>query len=217
VDSDSTRVTECSIACRRCRKLALVDVLDYADEIEREARRIAHQRYGALDPQVGAVLAPVQALRRKRRQLAPDHPVAVLGLVRSDVVGMDELVRPHARELMLRVAEHLAQPGVGAQDPVVLDGGLHDPDRSAIERRAVALLRLLARVLGDLALGDVLHDADHVLRVTRLVARRGHGSPRPHDAAVLAHETLLASRRACGAVRELRPVAGALARSRPDE
>ena len=130
----------------------LGDVLDDADEIERLARRVSYQRYRPLYPEVGAILAPVQPFRRKGSDFAFQHRLAVSRLIRSHVVRMNELIGVHSRELFLRMAEHLAELRIHVQDAVVLDRGMHDADRRVVERRAVALLRLLA--LGDVANDD---------------------------------------------------------------
>src|SRR4029079_8456762 len=108
-------------------------------------------------------------------------------------------LRGYAKQFALRIAQHLAQPRIHSQYRVVVDITVHDADRRAVERGAIALVRLLA-------LGDVLDHADDVLGLARRVAGRRHRTPRPQHATVLAHEALFSRPGLGGAIHELRPV-----------
>src|SRR2546425_1266810 len=107
---------------------------------------------------------------------------------------MRDLPSGHADQLVLRIAEDLAQAAVDA-DELAVEADVRDPRAGELEGAPVALLALAQRRVGLLARGDVLEHRDGVERLASGVALHGDGDVGPYRRAVLAQIALLESHR----------------------
>jgi hypothetical protein len=69
---------------------------------------------------------------------------------------MVNVIGRHPEQFVLGVAQHLQQPGIGAQDPIRVHAGVHDANGRAIERRPVAILALEQRLPDAASRGKIL-------------------------------------------------------------
>lgn len=106
-------------------------VLDHRNEILRTARRIAHQRDGAVNPQSAAVLAAISLLAGIDIEFAGQQFVPHIATVRQ-IVGVREIGRRHVQQFITRIADHLAELGVDQQKTAV-QRGTGDADRRLLE------------------------------------------------------------------------------------
>ena len=173
---------------------ALGNILRDADEVQRITRRVTRKRERASGPEHAPVLTHEATLDGN----AVDFPLQqLLSLVLGcgTVCGIHDRIQRHASQFLLRVSHHVRELPICDQ-VAAIETDHHHSHRCIIERQLEAAFQLFAA-------GNVLDHRDKILRSADIVARRGYGPPRPHDAAVLAHETLLADPRLHGAVREL--------------
>ena len=135
---------------------ALRDVLRLGEEVQRGAARVAHERRRDGDPDDVAVVVQIAALAASGRDLAGEHALALLLVLRA-VVGVQQRQHRAALELGRLVAGDGAQRAVDAQEAAV---GAHDrhPGGALLEGGAEALLGLGEAALGLHALVDVADD-----------------------------------------------------------
>src|SRR5436190_20918534 len=103
---------------------------------------------------------------------------------------MRDLPAGHADQLVLRIAEDLAQAAVHA-DELAVESYVRDTGARQLEGAAIALLALAQRGVGLLARGDVVEHRDRVERSSGGIALHGDRDMRPARAAVLAHVALV--------------------------
>ena len=118
--------------------LALGDVLDLADEVERLAVLVAKERDRQQDPDRPPVGAEVALLHLVAGDLAGEHLPDLLE-VGLEVVGMGDVLERLGEELALGVSGQVAERTVDAH-PAALGGDEGDPDRRVVERLREPLL-----------------------------------------------------------------------------
>src|SRR5574341_1244391 len=129
------------------------DVVEDRDFVERLARRVALDRHGEFHPHDGTVLPQIALLDAHRVDLARVEPRA-LRVDDVEVVGMRDLPADEPEQLVLRIAEDLAQPSVDA-DEAPVEADVRHARGGELERAPVALLALLELRLGLALRGDV--------------------------------------------------------------
>src|SRR4051812_3309979 len=153
--------------------LALGDVVEHRDLVERLAVRAARERDRQGHPYRLPVLAHVALLEARHVQLARAHPRA-LPVGEVAVLGMRDLLDRAADELAFGVAEDRAQAAVDAHEaPLQVD--VRDAGGGELEGLAEARLALAQGVLGVAPRGDVGDRRDHAVPVrrARLAQERG--------------------------------------------
>ena len=165
---------------------ALRDVLGLGEEVQRRAAGVAHERGRHGHPDDVAVVVQVAALAARGRDLAGEHAVALLVVLRA-VVGVQQREHRAALELGGLVAGDRAQRAVDAQQPPVGADDRH-PGGALLEGGAEALLGLGQRALGLDALVDVADDRVRLGDPAGGVADDVQLGLDPDRAAVAAHE-----------------------------
>src|SRR6185503_2444023 len=167
--------------------LALGDVVEHRDLVERHAEHVAHQRDGDVAPHHRAVLAQVALLEARRVDLARADARA-LGVGDVAVVGVRHFLHVLSEQLLLRIAEDLAQAAVDAREAPL--GHVADARGRELEGLAEARLALLQARLGLALRGDVVVHRDLVERLAVGAPLHGHAEFHPHHRAVLAQVAL---------------------------
>src|SRR3712207_4326165 len=96
-----------------------------------------------------------------------------------------------APQFLFRVAEGRPEGGVGLHYAPRLNVDQADVLRGLFDHRPVEPFALPQGLLCLLALGDILHDADEVSRLTRGIADCRYGQVDPDDGPILAEIPLL--------------------------
>src|ERR687893_2155477 len=136
--------------------LALGDVLDLGDEVERFALSIPDEGNAQRSPHRSAFSVEKALLQVVPGELAFHNP-ARISRTGCQIVRVSDLLPREGLQLFLGVAEYLAKRAVHLQvSPFEADHGY--TDRCVIEDASEAISHLAQRILGSLALGDV---ADH--------------------------------------------------------
>jgi hypothetical protein len=138
---------------------ALGDVLDLGDEVQRVAVLVAHERDAEQDPDDAAVLAEVPLLHPVARPLAGDRLLQV-GEVGVEIVGMRDVLERQVEQLVLGVADDLAEGGVHLDEAPVRADERH-PDRRRVEGAAEALVRLAQQLVGAVERAAGPEDQQH--------------------------------------------------------
>ncbi len=164
-------------------ELALGDVLDLSQEVQRLPVGVAHQGCADLDRDQVPVGMDVALLVAVDGDPAADQ---LLGcpVVVAKVLGGSDRLEGHALELLARIPGDLAERRVHVLEAPVQRGDGH-ADRCAIEGRPKVCLRRTNRLVGAPALGHVLDLGDHVQR-SRLVAHGRYREIDPRELAVRA-------------------------------
>src|SRR5260221_9081545 len=106
-----------------------------------------------------------------------------------EVSLMRDLPAGHADQLVLRIAEDLAQAAVDA-DELAVKPYVRYARAGELEGSPVALLALAQRRIGLLARSDVVEHGKRVERLAPRVALHDDGDVRPYRPAVLTHIAL---------------------------
>ena len=138
----------CRAALRSVMSCAL------ADDIQRPSLAIADDRDAQQRPDSVTGRVAVALLDLEVVDLAGDQSLAI-GLVLDQVVEVGDLLVCQVEHLRLAVAEHLAERLIDT-DVAALRCRERHPDRRPGESAAKQLLALAQRLLGPLAVGDVL-------------------------------------------------------------
>ena len=151
---------------------ALGDVLHLAEEVQRQAVGVVHQRRAQGDPHDLALVVEEAHLAADGRRVALEHALVLVAFGLA-VLRVQERAERAALEVGALVAGDLAQRAVRAQQAAVGARDRH-ADVTLLERRAEALLGLGERALGLDAIVDVAHDG--------MALQHLAGRPVAHDA-----------------------------------
>src|SRR5215204_7506221 len=133
--------------------LALGDILDLGDEVERLALSIPDEGNAQRSPHRVAVSVEKALLQVVPGELAFHNP-ARISRTGCQIVGVSNLLPREGLQLFLGVPEYFAKRAVHLQvSPFEADHG--HADRCVIEDASEAISCLAQRILGSLALGDV--------------------------------------------------------------
>jgi hypothetical protein len=125
---------------------ALGEVLDLADEVERPAVFVGRERDRQQRPDHAPVGVDVALVHLVGRAAAGEHVVDQRE-VRVEVVGVREVLEREPQQLLLGVADELAQRLVDVE-PLALEPHERHADRRVVERGAELLRGALERLLG---------------------------------------------------------------------
>ena len=137
--------------------LALGDVLDLGDEVQRLAFFVVHQRDAQENPHHLALLMEVALLHLVGAYLSVQHPAHLIK-IRIEVVGVGYVLEGLVQQLHFSVAEHVAQGSVRPKEAPVGPHQRH-PDGCVVEGPPEPLLGFPKRLFCPLALGDVVDDS----------------------------------------------------------
>ena len=158
------------------QRLAVGDVFELADLVDRVAFHVSHHRDAQRCPHHRSVGPQVALLVAVRVDLAASESLPVL-LGGSAVVGVGQVEDLDPDELLLRASEQHGHRPVGALDPAAhVDEA--DADRRVVEGMAEGLLGLVERCLLRLALGDVPQVGDPAFHA-RITGQVGHDHVEP--------------------------------------
>ena len=130
------------------------DVFHRAHNAPRLALLIAQQRHRRLHPQRVAVARDVALVAAVQRNFTGHQLARQLGVL-AYVVGVGEVERRHAQQLVGAVAGELAKARVGLQH-IAAQVGVNHADGHVVQDVAKALLAFAQRALGLLALKHLL-------------------------------------------------------------
>ena len=119
--------------------LALRDVLDLRNKVERGTAVVAHERHGQVDPHLVAVGVEIPLLHRVAGDLICENPAHELE-IGLEIVGVRDVLERLGHELVSRIADDLAQRRIHLK-PATVDPYECHPDRCAVERQPEALVR----------------------------------------------------------------------------
>jgi hypothetical protein len=150
---EGAAVARFALAQRLFSVLARGDVVEHRDRVERLPGCVALHGDGDLHPDGRAVLAPIALLHAQGVDLSRHELCAPLvdGVA---ILGVRDVLRRHADELGLAVAEHLAQAPIHAHEAAV-EADLRKPRACELENAPVALLVQAKRDVDVFPLGDV--------------------------------------------------------------
>ena len=145
-------IARLALAQRLLRHAALGDIVVHADRSDDIAGAVDHGSAADLDPDDRSIFAPdahlvlIGHVAQTKPRLLPHQ---------RDVFGIcEQQVALQSSKLFAAVADHLAEAVVDELEHAVV-AGLHQPFAHPLDKKAVALLALPQRVLGELAIGDV--------------------------------------------------------------
>ena len=164
---------------------AFGDVEDLADEVQRLAVLVAHERDRDERPHLGPVLVPVTLLHLVRGNLFRDQPAQLLDVVAEVVLGA-QLLEGGRQHLLLGVADDLAEGAVDLEQ-LPLQRDHVDADRRVIEGQLEAALglRQARRVL---SLGGHVGERRHDRERRPFLGQPAGRDAQPASVAVLATE-----------------------------
>jgi len=162
--------------------LVLADVLHLREQVRRGAIGAADDRRAEADPDHAAVGVDVALLGLEPVPDAVDHLLQCLDVV-GKVVGMGDVGKAHADELVDRIAGQVREGAVGAH-PAALRADDRHADRSVVEGAAEALVGLVQCLLGAASLADVVHEGVEAKSVGGLQGREAQLDREPDSIAV---------------------------------
>ena len=136
--------------------LALVPVLADGDKVVRLPGGVAREGDRQVDPEHRIILVEEALLHRVGFYLARDQSAGLVQVL-VEVVGVGPGLDLRPQQVLLGVAEHLAQPAVDPEQRSVGRGVRH-ADRGLLEGGPESLLTRTHIFLGPLALGNVAND-----------------------------------------------------------
>ncbi len=182
------RVVDRLVRERFAARAPLRDVLDLADEVERLAVHVAHERRAHRHPHGQSLVVQVAlfqlAAGRVTRQEARHRLAAHVA-----VVGMAQIEDRRREQLRLAPAEDLHERPVHPEQPSVERGERH-ADGRVLERAAEPLLGLAQLCFGAPSIGEVAHADDDALDRGVVEEVGGHGFHDPPAAVGVAQAQL---------------------------
>ncbi len=173
--------------------VAVADVLEQQDGVERAALRVADHRRVQLDVDRGPVGPQVPLLEHLVRARTSAEPLDELE-IGGGVVRVAEALEGHASERLLPVAGDVAESLVDLDEAarrLGIDVDQGDPDRRPLERVAEALLGLVQRLLRPHPVRDVDHGPEAAGHRPLRAPQRDRGDRSPGDDAVGTQEAVL--------------------------
>ena len=130
--------------------LAHADVFKHRDEVMRLAVGMAYQCYAEMRPDQSSTGMPVTLFQAVAVPFALQQPLHFMQ-VAWQVIGMAELLEGALQQLLLGIAEHLAEMAVDAQ-PLAIQGNMGNADGGVLEGCPETLFAFLALLLEHLLL-----------------------------------------------------------------